>query len=254
MSPQKMEVVDLNNAASPPPADPSALDAAWLESYEKLMDQSQTTAFVLFTSPAWKAVDDDPARTGIQLYEASFGSEHGYYALKVHAQLPVRAERLLHVIRDHDERTRLAWDSEHVSEVRVVQELVLPKRREQIRVVKSRVTTGIPKVLPRSLLGIDWWCYNNTSRVFKYVFRTTQHHKTEMPASGCVAIIGMVAALIRVIEFRLCELVLVIHVNPGDSFPSAIAHVCKTWLRDRVALYRRVVEHWDDYYFRKVAQ
>jgi hypothetical protein len=97
------------------------------------------------------------------------------------------------------------------------------------------------------MLGIEWSGYNRATRVYKYVFRTTQH-RTVTPDPNCVAVIGLVAALIRVIEPARCELILVLHINPGNKFVDPLATMCKPWLRNRVELYRRVVEHWNDYY------
>jgi hypothetical protein len=225
----------------------AAAEQPWKAAYQKLMTESIRTADVLFRSSAWHALDDDPQQSGIQLYEASYGETYGFHSLKAHAMLDVRAERLMHIIRDHEVGTRMKWDSLATTACEEIEQIAL-NARETIRVVRSEVVSGLPRVWPRSLLGIDWWCYNGNSRIYKYVFRTTQHREVAANKQGVVAMIGLIALLIRVIERSRCELILVLNVNPGDSFPTVLANLCKPWLRERVALYQRVAQQWDQYY------
>jgi len=246
--------LDPNSPASVGPfsiAEAEADEASedWKIAYHKLMHESVRTADVLFAAQAWKALDDN---IEVQLSEANYGGSYGFYSLKAHALLEgVRGERLMHIIQDHESKTRLAWDSEHVTYVKVIEHVVV--KQETIRVVQSQVNSGFPKVWPRSLLGIDWYGYDRKSRVYKYVFRTTQHRSVSTAKQQqTVAVIGTIGVIVRLVDRSSssprCELIIVVNINPGDSFPAFLANTCKFWLRDRVLLYARVARDWNKYY------
>lgn len=245
---------DLNNQATPGPYSITTTSSSAplaqpsmhvLDAYQRLMDESLKAANVLFRSRNWHALDGE---TKVHLYEADFGSQYGFHTLRVHTSLEdVRADRLVHLLKDHDPKTRLAWDVEHVTHVKEIETFAVPNG-EQIRVVQSQVASGIPCVVPRTLLGIDWCGYNKRTRVYTYVFRTTQHRYTPSPTPGTVAVIGLIAALVRVLGPKRCELIMVVNVNPGDRLASLVANTWKPWLRERIQLYARVVKNWDTYY------
>jgi len=239
-----------NKAALPAPftIDEQEQNNPWLEHYKKLMHGSIKSFHTLLLAPAWVArpshfVDSNPS--SVQLFERDCNLKHGFYTLKAHAVLSVRPERLMFVIRDHNEATRLKWDSEHVEECK---ELECFKTEEgEIKVVMSRVKCNIPLLSSRYNLGISWYGYDRKTQCYKYVFRSTQHRNHQCP-SDAVNTISLVGVLVRTLENKQCELFIVVHVNPGNSFPSFIADTCKAWLRDRVFLYERVTKNWDKYY------
>jgi hypothetical protein len=118
-------------------------------------------------------------------------------------------------------------------------------------------------------LGIAWYGYDDKTESYKYVFRSTQHKLYKCP-EGAVNVISLMGVFIKTLESspeesqsplgllesdargskRISELFIVVHVNPGNSFPSTIANgFCKEWLRDRVRLYEKVAgEGWQKYY------
>lgn len=255
---EEVQDVDPNSPASAAPFsivaltnhdDDDTVSENWKMAYHKLMQESVRTADVLFASPAWKAMDDN---IEVQLSEANYGSSYGFYSIKAHALLEgVRGERLMHIIQDHDSKTRLSWDSEHLTFVKVIERVLV--NNETIRVVQSQVNTGLPKIWPRSLLGIDWCGYDKKARVYKYIFRTTQHRSVSVTQQRqqTVAVIGTIGVIVRLVErgsTPRCELIIVVNINPGDSFPGFLANTCKLWLRDRVLLYARVAKDWNKYY------
>jgi len=219
----------------------------WIEHYKKLMHSSIKSFHALLLSRSWVARPSNfvDSNTPVQLYECDRNSSHGFYTLKAQAVLSVRPERLMFVIRDHDENTRLKWDSEHLESCK---ELECFKTDEgEIKVVTSRVKFNVPLLSSRYNLGISWYGYDRKTQSYKYVFRSTQHRHYKCPPDA-VNMISLAGVLIRTLENKQCELFIVVHVNPGNSFPSMIAESCKEWLRDRVWLYERIVKNWDKYY------
>lgn len=227
--------------------------AHWINAYKLLMSKSVRTFHAFLLSKSWRArappfVDDSstPTKSIVRLFECDRNSSHGFYTVKAHAVLDVRPERLMYVIRDHNEETRLAWDSERVEACKELECFETPDG--EIKVVMTRVKTGIPLVWPRYNLGIAWYGYDRHSQVYKYVFRSTSHRHYACPKDA-VETICLAGVAVRTLERNRCELIIVVHVNPGDSFPSAIADgVCKEWLRDRVYLYEKITKDWHKYY------
>jgi hypothetical protein len=238
-----------NEDAKPAPftIDEQQQNNPWLEHYKKLMHSSIKSFHTLLLADAWIARPSHfvDSNTPVQLFERDCNLKHGFYTLKVHAVLSVRPERLMFVIRDHDETTRLKWDSEHVE---ACKELECFKTEEgEIKIVMSRVKFNIPLLSSRFNLGVSWYGYDRKTQCYKYVFRSTQHSNHQCP-SDAVNVISLVGVLVRTLENKQCELFMVVHVNPGNTFPSLIAETCKEWVRDRVYLYERVVKNWDKYY------
>jgi hypothetical protein len=225
---------------------------AWREAYEKLMNKSIITFYALLTSKSWKLIES-PSSSSVLLFESNKNTSQGFYTLKTQTVLKVRPERLMYVIRDHNSDTRLAWDGEYVKEC---QELDCFQTKDgEIKVVSTLIETGIPMLSPRFQMGIAWYGYDPKTESYKYVFRSTQHkmHKCPDDAVNVVSLIGVLVKTLRCEEKRISELFIVAHINPGNNFPSAIAHgFCKEWLRDRVALYNKVAgEGWSKYYEKK---
>lgn len=283
-----MEEVSLNDDATQAPYELEELELsrrvgkeggeennnAWLEAYKKLMNKSIQTFYSLLGSKAWKPIlntfIDSKLSSSLYpvfLFECDRNAAHGFYTLKAQAILNVRPERLMYVIRDHNPDTRLAWDSEYVKECK---ELDCYQTTEgEIKVVSTRVSMGgIPMLSDRFNMGITWYGYDDKTESYKYVFRSTQHKLHKCP-SGAVNVISLMGVFVKTLiqneesasslgllesdnrlSRRISELFIVVHVNPGNSFPSTIANgFCKEWLRDRVRLYEKVAgEGWKKYY------
>ncbi len=218
---------------------------AWCEAYKKLMAKSIGQIHVLLAKQSWNIIE--PAGR-INLYERP--AEPHYYTLKAVAILNVRPERLLYVMNDHDQRTRLPWDSKNIDACHEWESFMCDQGK--IRVVSSQVIMmNMPLVWNRSLLGIQWSAFDPVTRTYKLVFRSTQHrfHRNK---EGTVAVNALVGAVIRVLDTKkTCELNIVMHVNPGDGLPTVLAEQCKKWLRSRIELYEKVVLDWDTYYGKK---
>lgn len=264
------EVDDYNKSATPAPynipeeeedggrnpikAAAEAQMAHWIEHYKMLMCKSVKTFHNFLMHTTWNArlcnLVDDARRasstTIVRLFECDRNTSHGFYTLKAHAVLGVRPERLMYVIRDHNPETRLAWDGQYVEECKELESF--PTDEGEIKVVTTRVNAHIPFIWPRHLLGVAWYGYDRQSQVYKYVFRTTQHRHYKCPKNA-VETICLAGVAVRTLENKQCELIIVVHVNPGNSFPSTIADgVCKEWLRDRVYLYEKITKEWDKWY------
>jgi hypothetical protein len=225
---------------------------AWYEAYRSLMAKSIDQVHVLLGSKEW--VEETAA--GAAVLYSRFSSNSGFYTFKATAVLRgVRPERLMHVVRDHDPETRRPWDSEDVADCAQLE--TFPGG---IHVVRSRVR--MPAwlsrlgVWDRHLLGIVWSGYDRLTRTYKLVFRTTQHryHRAD---PDTVAVVGLVGVVVRALDDdngrRVCELIVVMHVNPGDRLPSAIVdRYYKAKLLERVALYARVAgADWNTFYGKK---
>ena len=224
---------------------------SWVDAYKKLMHQSVNNFHSLLASKSWRIIPDPfvSAEKNVLLFECDKNLSHGFYTLKAQAVLNVRPERLMFVIRDHNEDTRLPWDSEYVTACKELDNFQTDEG--EIKVVTSTVKLPIPLVWPRYNLGIAWYGYDPKTRIYKYVFRSTQHRKHACPKES-VSTIALIGVIIRTLESSSspeCELIIVAHVNPGNSFPPMIVNgYCKEWLRDRVRLYERVTKEWKKYY------
>ena len=262
-----MEEVSLNEDATAAPCELEELDTkkkedAWLDAYKKLMHKSINTFYALLASKSWKPITntfvDAKAVHPVLLFECDRNATHGFYTLKAQAVLAVRPERLMHVIRDHNPDTRLAWDNQYVKDCKEVD--CLTTEEGDIKVVYTRVSTGIPLLADRFNLGIAWYGYDDKTKSYKYVFRSTQHKMYTCPKEA-VNVISLAGVFIKTLEHpagesggsRFSELFIVIHTNPGNSFPTTIANgICKEWLRDRVRLYEKVAgQGWHQYYGNK---
>lgn len=232
----------------------------WAKSYRKLMDTSIRQAHHMAASKRWNHVDTPPNCTsGILLYESEYDAAN-YVKLKARGVFQVRPERLAYVIRDHDIETRSRWEpSETFSTCQQLETFsATHSSEEDISVVRSEhKLKNIPFAWNRSCLGIQWHGFDKATRVYKYVFRTTQH-RIFRAAPKTIAVQGIVGVFIRVLDstndaLPECDFTLVMHVNIGDSFPQAIIEqlAMKEWLRERVELYVRVAKKWDTYYKRE---
>lgn len=239
--------IDPNKPATPPIHDldiqlPSQKpNPAWHTEYKKLMNRSVLEAHSLLARRSWNLLTESEH---LNLYECD-SSNTSFYVLRAAGILPVRPERLFYVLKDYDVKTRSAWES------RVVQFSVVESfetTEGPIRVVQSEVQMGIPLVANRYFIGIDWSSYDAKTRSWKYVFRTTQHRLTRCPDDK-VNVIALIACTVRQLEHRnQAELNMIVHINPGNSLPSAIANSCKVWLLERVRLYEQVAANWKQFY------
>lgn len=222
--------------------------AAWRDSYFKLMDQSIKRFHMLVRMQKWVTIDP-PAKCPhphIALYEREHSPSQGYYTLKAEAILQCRAERIHYVIRDHNLETRMRWDDKHLVDIGQYESYM--GRKENIDVVHSEVKLGIPGIANRYLLGIHWHGYNDDNDSYTYVFKSTCHSRYRCP-NDKVNVLGLIGTVVRTFDNPLqCHLVIAIHLNPGDQFPTLLASQLKEWLRDRVARYEYVVKNWNTFY------
>ena len=223
---------------------------AWRDSYLKLMDQSIKRFHMLLKTKKWNEIEP-PIKCSykhIKLYERENSPAQGYYTLKVEAILQCRAERIHYVIRDHCLETRMRWDDSQL--VDIGQHESYMGKTETVDVVYSEMKVGIPGVANRYMLGIQWQGYNDDNDSYTYIFKTTCHQKHRCPADKVNAL-GLIGTVVRTFDNPLqCQVIMAIHLNPGDKFPTLLANQLKEWLRDRMARYEYVVKHWDRYYKR----
>jgi len=223
---------------------------AWRDSYLKLMDQSIKRVHMLIRTQRWIEHEPPPKclYPHIKLYERQCSPSQGYYTLKVEAVLQCRAERLHYVIRDHNLETRMRWDATYL--VDIGQHESYLGKKETVDVAYSEVNLGIPGVANRYMLGIHWNGYNEENDSYTYVFKTTCHQTYRCPDDKVNAL-GLIGTVVRTFDNPLqCQVIMAVHLNPGDKFPALLANQLKEWLRDRMARYEYVVKHWNQYYKR----
>lgn len=222
--------------------------SAWFDAYRRLMSESIQQVHVMLASPGWKHLcAPSPEEERVHIYELTNELYPSFHTLRARAALNVRPERLMWVIRDHDEDTRLVWDWERTVSCSERERFDSPEG--SIHVIESRFKMGgIPLVWDRYAMGIYWCGYDPKTRAYKYVFRTTQHRLFKCP-SDCVGVIALVGVIVRHLEDpSQCEMAMVVHANAGDRLPSYIAGICKEWMRERIFMYERVAQQWSTYY------
>lgn len=159
-----------------------------------------------------------------------------------------RAERFLHVIKDHDRDTRLAWDARHVEAVQVLEEYHPPEG--SIYVVKSEIKAPRP-LENRLLLGVQSHRYNAQLQTYTYVFKSAQHYfySDQLPSGKSLAN-AFVCIWIAQAPADICQIKMVVGVNVGGNalVTRLILGNYHHHLRERFVLWERVVNDWDTYY------
>lgn len=222
---------------------------AWQEAYVNLMRESVDLAHKLWKTPeqGWHFILPNTETERVQLYERQYEKEH--YTLKMLCVLKGRAERYVHVMKDHNPDTRMKWDGNYVSAVQ--QHETFATESGPLHFISCLWNSGIPLVASRGIMGILWHGYDKLNRTFTIVFRSTQHRFFAIPQDA-VPIKGLVAVFLKQLDAQQQVAVsCVVHVNPGAQLHSAIVHVFLQRLRDRFLHYENIVHEWDTYYGRQ---
>lgn len=258
--PDEGEDEDYDAPAMPAPVDlldDAALERAsqqnciaWLGAYRKLMAETIEKIRMLLKSKDWVPIEPHEG-SRVRLYERG-KVRHNYITLKAHAVLEgIRADRLNHVILDHEERSRLRWDSHYTMQVEQVETFKAPEG--DLHIVKSLINMRAPRFSPRFLMGILWSNFDGTTNTYEIVFHTTTHHRLFTCPSDAVPVRGLMGAYIRVLqEPAASELILISHVNPGghfDKLPGLIVAQFKERLRTRVTTYEEAAKNFRNYYW-----
>lgn len=223
----------------------------WLNSYRKLLRVSIDQYHHILMKPNWIIIPSAESTELVQVYEI-LEPGSAYHTLKAVAVLSVRPERLMYVIRDHNEDTRMAWDSEYMVSCKELESFHLDTEVSSLmRVVQSEVSMGIPLHSNRELLGIDWWRYDGDTKLYEYVFHTTTHRFFTCNTKKNTVVDALVGVTIRTLERGQCELTMVVYANLGAGASFLIYNACRERMRERVHLYDRVVRNWNKYYTRQ---
>lgn len=245
---EEVPLDDMNTEATAPPVDLQAMDqaskedcSAWAKAYRDLLAQSKHKVHVLLLSRRWTLhATVDNVQVFLQPVAYAY---HTFKATALFAH-PFRAERLVHVMRDHDPDTRARWDDECAS-VREWESF------DNIHIVQLECVPSMPLVWPRFALGallVEW---SPTTGVHTLVFQTTQHRYHSNRPAGKVSVKALVGATVRTLEDGTCELTLVGQVNVGDAVPTVLVQQwLDAYLVKRVKLWESVVRNWTLYYRR----
>lgn len=186
----------------------------------------------------------------VLLFEHDVGMADFPRVFRVTGVVKGRAERFLHVIKDHDRYTRLAWDARHVETVQVLEEYHPPEG--SIYVVKSEIKAPRP-LENRLLLGVQSHRYNAQLQTYTYVFKSAQHYfySNQLPPSGKSLANAFVCIWIaQSAAEEICQIKMVVGVNVGGNALATrlILGNYHHHLRERFVLWERVVNDWDTYY------
>lgn len=192
--------------------------------------------------------------TNITLYEKTLVNDN-YYLLKVKAVLQGRASRYAHVIRDHEEHTRMVWDAGHIVSCK---EYETYKADEgDIVVVESVWRSLHPRVFSdRRAFGILTSVYNEEYQTYSLYFCSADHVRfcpgAAPGAPGGVLIHASLGIVLRKLSAAETELTMVLKVDPKVSTFAPLSFLFvqsyKEELCKRVQLYEQVVQAWDTYY------
>jgi hypothetical protein len=230
--------------------------SAWQSAYIGLMARSVGYVHWMLKSQDWNliynSVDENDKFRLFDLTlppDTEFAKIPGgtYYAVKVMGVIAAPAEQVAHIIKDHDEDTRMRWDSEDMVSVQELQ--TFKTEKGDIKVVQSEVRSPFPLVANRILLGIMWKGYTAKTNTHKIVFRSTSHWYYRVPEDK-VAADMMVGVIVRGLASPepSCEVIIVTFGSLGGSVPNMLVDSLKERLRQRMSLYERVAKRWDFYY------
>ncbi len=234
----EFEDIPLDQVSVPPlPSISPALEEAsridmteWEEKYKRIMGNG--TAYIL-SIKSWIFYDTD-------LYESATAT-----AYKTVAIVKGRAERYLHVIKDHDMDTRSIWDKEDGLVSSHEYHRFRPLEGD-IVVVDSRLHIGA-FFSDRYMLGIQSSGYDADLDVYKLVFCCAPHYFYTCPKDAVLVEDVIVGVLIRQLEDDKCELSIIVY-NASVAIPRIYHRYYLERLRQRVCLYEEVVSKWDNYY------
>ncbi len=218
------------------------LTEAWVQAYTNLMEKSVDQFHTLLGQKMTLVESKDY----VNLYERNDGKSYGYYTWKVTAVLNVYADRLMHVIKDFNPKTRLKWDMESVASIDELESF--DTRYGPIRVYKLEEKYNLPFFTNRVFLGIGWKHFNKKTNTYKFVFRTTEHRLYKCP-EGKTKVVCLFGVIIRVLEMpNKCECNIVQYMNPGDKTPGPVVEILKSRFLEKLFLYERVTKEWKKYY------
>ena len=196
----------------------------------------------------WTVIDSSTA-ANIVLYEKHLANDNSFL-LQVKGIVNGRASRYFHVIRDHEQDTRLPWDKENIT---MCKEHETYKADEgDIVVVESVWRSRHPRLFSdRRAFGILSSVYNAEQETYSLYFCSETHLRFGS-ASNSVDTQVLLGIVLRKIDKHQTEISIVLRVDPKVSNFSVMsimfANEYKEELRKRVQLYERVVQQWDLFY------
>lgn len=248
---ERMEDVPLEDFK--PTNDPhtTELEEAQLLKYKARLGTTIEIMKLHFVSQAGWDIIENPSATlsHIALYEKLTQHDNNYL-LKVKAVVPGRASRYAHVIRDHEEHTRKAWDTNIVS----CKEYETYKADESDIVVVGSVWKSLHPLLfaDRHVFGILTSVYNEDLQTYAMYFCSEEHLRFKGQGGAAATAAAALGVILRKISQNETEITMVLKVDPKvSSFAPMSFMFVQTYkeeMRKRVALFEQVVQAWDKYY------
>jgi hypothetical protein len=256
---------------SPPPRPPSPPFAhEWVAQYMTLMGRAIAHTHQLATledAAEWALVPDETGMGDrISLFERKpNGPSHGFFTLKARGVVHGRSERYAYVIRDHDPETRLAWDRyDGITKVQQLESYLTDQGTLELVQTRIAAPSWIASVLvyDRYALGVQNTTFNRALGLHKYVFRSVPQHPHYSCPADAVPVDATVGVYVRALDGGgvggggpahgppSCELTLIVHVNVGGWLPPLYVERYRERVRERVYVWERAVERWNEYYGR----
>lgn len=250
-----MEDVPLNDFNQPPVAKDETSLQQEMEQLARYKTQIGTTIELMHmyfsTLQGWELIDSN--RVDVVLYEKHLANDNSFL-LKAKAVVSGRASRYFHVIRDHEEYTRMPWDKENIASCK---EYETYKAEEgDIVVVESVWKTRHPRLFNnRRVFGILSTVYNSEQETHSLYFCSSTHLRFGAAAAAAAQQVeakAMLGIVLRKIDKQTTEITMVLRIDPNVSTLSVMsimfANEYKEEMRKRVHLYTRVVQEWDKFY------
>ncbi len=250
--------------APPPPPQGAAVvvmvtevvDLAWLVDYKVCMSRAIHLVQSLVKSerrpPDWLALQCDDAMYGdrVQLHERM--TIGGVVASAI---VRGRAERYAYAARDYETETRLAWDGRHTYGPTAVTQVETYHCEQPMCMVQQRSPALVPGAADRWLQGLLTHFYNEYTRTHTVVVCSASHPHYECPADAVPVVGATLGVVVRQLDAKHCELLLVAHYNDVGSAVGGYSPIAglyasrlKENVRERVTLFEDAVVHWKRYY------
>jgi len=244
-----MEDVPLQDFNQTPTVASTEDEEAQLQRYKTRIGTTIELMRIYFTCNDWQLIDSTTA-TSVALYEKHLLNEENLL-LKAKAIVQGRSSRYFHVIRDHEELTRLHWDQDNIASCK--EHETYKADEGDIVVVESVWRTRHPAIFSdRRVFGILTSMYNAELGTYSLYFCSEEHLRFGKQKDKSVLATAMMGIVLRRIDKEQTEITMVLRVDPkvATFAPMSFMFLAqyKEELRKRVLLYEQVVAKWDTFY------